>query len=103
MNKLFRHRAIIRENLISLIGMCLCLYFTYHALSGSRSLMQMVTLKSQIETTKQERDILQIERKALEKKVSMMRPGSLDKDLLEERVRVVLGYKDENDLVILRN
>jgi cell division protein FtsB len=103
MNKLFRHRAIIRENLISLIGMCLCLYFAYHAIQGNRSLMRMVTLKSQIVTMSSERDNLTAERTLLEQKVSMMRPGSLNKDLLEERARVVLGYKNENDVVILGN
>src|SRR5690349_10556020 len=103
MNKLFRHRAIIRENLLSLIGMCLCLYFTYHAVSGNRSLMRMITLKSQIETMSEQRDNLNQQREALEEKVVMMRPGSLNKDLLEERARVVLGYKSENDVVILGN
>lgn len=103
MNKLFNHRVVIRENLISLIGMCLVLYFTYHAIYGSRSLMQMMSLKSQIETMSLERDKLASERTALEQRVSMMRPGSLDRDLLEERARVVLGYKNENDMIILGN
>ncbi len=103
MNKLFRHRAIIRENLISLIGMCLCLYFTYHAVQGNRSLMRMMSLKSQIETMSRDHEKLSSEREALETKVTMMRPGSLNRDLLEERARVVLGYKNENDVVILGN
>lgn len=103
MNKLFAHRALIRENLISLIGMCLVLYFTYHAIYGSRSLMQMISLKSQIETMSSERDRLTSERESLEQRVSMMRPGSLDRDLLEERARVVLGYKSENEMIILGN
>ena len=103
MNKLFGHRAIIRENLFPLIGMCLCLYFTYHAVYGNRSLMRMVSIKSQIETLSSDRDNLIHEREALEEKVTMMRPGSLNKDLLEERARAVLGYKGENDIVILGN
>ncbi len=103
MSKLFHHRMFLRQNLISLIGMCLVLYFTYHAIYGSRSLMRMFMLKSQIETMSQERDNLAAERVALEQKVTMMRPGSLNRDLLEERARVVLGYKKENDLIILGN
>lgn len=65
--------------------------------------MRMFSLKSQIETMSQERDDLAAERVALEQKVTMMRPGSLNPDLLEERARVVLGYKKENDLIILGN
>lgn len=103
MNKLFQHRAIVRENLISLIGICLCLYFTYHAVQGNRSFMRLFALNSQIETMSQEEQILSGQRTLLEEKVAMMRPGSLNRDLLEERARVVLGYKNENDVVILRN
>ena len=65
--------------------------------------MRMFSLQSQIETLTAERDSLIVQREALEKKVSMMRPGSLNKDLLEERARVVLGYKKENDIIILGN
>ena len=79
------------------------MYFTYHAVYGNRSLMRMVSINSQIETLSSERDNLIREREALEEKVGMMRPGSLNKDLLEERARAVLGYKSENDIVILGN
>ncbi len=103
MNHLFKHQAVVRENLLYLIGMCLCLYFTYHAVQGNRSLVRMMTLKSQIETKQHERDNFLAERLALEERVSMMRPGSLNRDLLEERARAVLGYKSENEVVILRN
>jgi len=63
----------------------------------------MMSLKSQIETMSSERDKLAVERESLEQRVSMMRPGSLDRDLLEERARVVLGYKNQNEMIILGN
>lgn len=33
----------------------------------------------------------------------MMRPGNVDKDLLEEQVRLVLGYRQSDELVFLGN
>jgi cell division protein FtsB len=37
---------------------------------------------------------------ALERLVSLMRPASLDRDMLEEQVRLVLNYTHPDDVVI---
>lgn len=103
MNKLLQHRHIIRENLITVIGICLCLYFSYHTMQGSRSALRLMTLSQTIETKSLNSHKLKNKREALEAKVAMMRPGSMSKDLLEERARVVLGYKYEDEIAILRN
>ena len=42
-------------------------------------------------------DGLQVQRGAIEEDVVMLRPGSIDRDLLEERARVVLGLRYENE------
>ncbi len=46
---------------------------------------------------------LGIQESLLQKKNAMMRPGSVDKDLLEEQVRRVLGYRDPNEYTVLSN
>ena len=43
------------------------------------------------------------ERQKLETKVVMMRPGSINKDLLEERIRSVLGYRYEDEIILLQS
>ena len=48
-------------------------------------------------------DALLGEREKLENKVVMMRPGSINKDLLEERIRSVLGYSYENEIILLQS
>ncbi len=95
------HRAFIRENLVFLIGLCLCLYFVYHAIQGNRSFLRMLSLNSQIEKTTAEHETLAAERAKLEAKVVMMRPGSLSKDMLEERARAVLGYQRPDEMQVL--
>lgn len=101
MNKLFSYSAVFRENLFALVGLCLCLYFTYHAIAGNRSIIRMHSIHSQIETLSQIETEEIKQRQEWEKKVSMMRPGSIDKDLLEERARAVLGYKKPNEFTVL--
>lgn len=103
MNRLLAHSSVLRENLVVLIGVCLCLYFAYHALQGNRSLLRYYAVGRKIEALERRSADLEIERAALEKKVSMMRPGSVDKDLLEERVRFVLGYRGGDEYTIIGN
>jgi cell division protein FtsB len=103
MNKLFSYSSLFRENLLAVIGVCLCVYFIYHAVAGNRSLMRMHSIEYQIETLSKEETELQAQRAALEKKVAMMRPGTVDKDLLEERVRAVLGYQKPHEFTVLSN
>lgn len=103
MFRILSHSAIFRENLVVLIGGCLCFYFAYHAFQGNRSLPRYYAINRKIEALEQKNAVLESEREALEKKIAMMRPGSVDKDLLEERVRSVLGYRDRDEYTIIGN
>lgn len=103
MNTLISHHHFLRENAIFLLGVCLCFYFSYHALLGHRSIIRLYALEKQIETLSQKKQTIMKEQYSLQKKVVMMRPGSVDKDLLEERVRITLGYRQADEVVILDN
>lgn len=83
--------------------MFLCVYFLYHAFQGSRSYPKLLSLNASIEQTQDSYDALKSERLALERKVHMLRPGSINPDFLEERARLVLGYKAQDELVILQH
>ena len=103
MNTLLKHQYTLRRNLFLLVGICLCFYFSYHALQGDRSVIRLTSLNSQIATMSQKFEEKKAQRLAIEKKVVMMRPETLNKDLLEERVRLVLGYKHAQDIAVLSN
>jgi len=47
-------------------------------------------------------ELLQARRVALEKKADLLNSKALDPDLLEERIRAVLGYSRDGDVVISR-
>ena len=100
MNRLLSHRYLFRHNLFALMGVCVCVYFSYHALQGDRSALRLWQLNSSIATMSQEFQETHLNRVEIEKKVLMMRPGSVNQDLLEERVRLVLGYAHKNDFSI---
>ncbi|HBR70092.1 MAG TPA: septum formation initiator family protein [Rhodospirillaceae bacterium] len=103
MNKLYQQRFVIRQNLIFLIGLCLTVYFSYHTIQGNRSYLRLMSLNTVISKTQNEYDALRAEREAIEEKVVMMRPGSINRDLLEERARLVLGYRHPDEKTIVAN
>jgi cell division protein FtsB len=103
MNKLYAYNSFFREHLLILIGVCMCAYFSYHAVAGNRGLVRLVLVSSKIETLSNIETSLIAQNDDLSKKVGMMRPGTVDKDLLEERVRRVLGYRSTDEFSVLSN
>lgn len=102
MKRLIEQRYVVRQNLIAIVGICLSFYFCYHILAGERSYLRLMSLERQITKVSTEYDGLSAERLALEEKVVMLRPGSINRDLLEERVRHVLGYHRADERVLLQ-
>ena len=103
MNKVFAHHEFFKGHLVTIIGVMLCLYFSYHSIFGHRSILALHMLESQIEKSVSIRDNIEYKRQILEHKVASMRPDSLNPDLLEERARSVLGYKRSDEVLVLSN
>lgn len=101
MKRLLEQRYLVRKNFVTLMGMGLFLYFSYHLVQGERSYMRYISLTQSVQTLEHDTAQLQDQRKELESKVSMMRPGSINRDLLEERARVVLGFRREGEKDVL--
>ena len=101
MKKLLEQRYLVRKNLVTLIGIGLFVYFSYHLILGERSLIRYMTLEKSVATLEKQSFELAHDHEQLEKKVSMMRPGSINKDLLEERARIVLGFRRPGEVDVL--
>lgn len=76
-------------------------YFGYQGLYGNHGLIRQMWLSSEAERLAFELSEVQQERELLERRVHLLRPESLDLDMLDERARTVLGYAHKNDLVIM--
>jgi cell division protein FtsB len=83
------------------IGFCVVAYFAYHSVQGDRGLVAWMRLNENIEIARAEVAGLQAERVALERRVSLLRPDSLDRDLLDEQARIVLNFARPGEIVIL--
>jgi cell division protein FtsB len=101
--RLIEQRYVVRQNLIPVIGICVSVYFCYHLIAGERSYLRLVSLNSQVAQTQEQLLHEAEERKAIEQKVVMMRPGHVDRDLLEEQARSVLGFRYKDEKTVIKN
>lgn len=85
-----------------LIIVCGLFYLSYHALHGERGLSALIR-------EQHERTLLQAElkektkqRETMELRVSHLRDGSLDLDLLDEQMRRMLGVMKPGEIVVMQ-
>jgi cell division protein FtsB len=76
-------------------------YFVHHANTGARGLDAKRQLKIQERDVAAELDTLKTERAEWERRIALLRSDQIDRDLLEERARSLLGRVHRNDLVII--
>jgi cell division protein FtsB len=82
---------------LSLIG-----YFIYHSIQGDRGVLAWVQLQERLTDALYQLNNTVKERKALEEIVQDLRPESINRDLLDQQVRLQLGYAHPDEIVILQ-
>jgi cell division protein FtsB len=82
------------------MGAAVMVYFGYHAVQGDRGLMAWWNLRFEIEHANIALVAVSAEKKIIEHRVALLRPESLDPDMLEERARIMLGTAAPNDLIV---
>ena len=75
-------------------------YLSFHMVQGDRGLIAYWQIKTKIEDARRiYNDELSLKLK-LQNKVNLMRSSSLDRDILEEQARYLLGYSKEDEVII---
>ena len=81
----------------------LVIYFGYFAINGNHGLVNWIRLNHEIELKQAALDRIKAERLALEHRVRLLRPESVDPDLLEEPARARLGLSGPDEVVIMKD
>ena len=84
----------------AILGALLFAYFIFHAVQGDRGFLAWVQLKQQIRHASAELMASEAVRQGWEKRIALLRSDQLDRDMLEERVRLVTGLGRPDELVI---
>lgn len=92
---------ILRKSRFPLIIIGLMYYFANSFMTGENGYFAKQKTMAELEEKRAELETLRTTRAALDKKVSLMAPGHLDRDLLDEEARHVLGLADKDELVII--
>jgi cell division protein FtsB len=97
-----RIRNVINTLALYTIAALVIGYFGVNAYSGNRGLRAKQDLDQQIAALGTELATLKAEHAYWERHVSMLRPGSIDADMLDERARALLYMVDPRDLILRR-
>lgn len=95
-----RKQSKVRPLLLPLFCLFVLSYFAYHSVEGSYGLFALGKLDARVAELSDELAQTKAERRRMESHVALMRPESLDRDMLDERAREALNMADAKDLVI---
>ncbi|MEN5276666.1 septum formation initiator family protein [Brucella sp. TWI432] len=79
-------------------------YFGFHAYHGEFGLYSRIQLEQQKSLLTQQLEKVTADRAALEKRVTLLRDGTIEKDMLDEQARraLNLSHADEMTIIISR-
>ncbi len=101
MKKLSTIRAAFKSNIPLCVGVLLCAYFSYHIVAGDRSIAKKQELSELVSLKSQQLVAIEGKKDKLVDKVAMLRPDTMSADLLDERVRHILGYQHKDEIALL--
>lgn len=77
-------------------------YLAYGAVAGAAGWSALKRLRAEEAALKAEVGAIRAHREALQRRADLLNPHSLDPEMMEERIRAVLGYARDGDVVIPR-
>jgi cell division protein FtsB len=95
-----RKQSKVRPLLLPISCLFILGYFAYHGVEGSYGLVALGKLNERVATLEAELQAARDARQRTERHVALMRPESLDRDMIDERARQALNMADAKDIVI---
>jgi len=96
-----RWRAVLFPLVLYAVSGGAASYFVWHAVNGQRGLKAQDEYQARVQAMNAELASLRTERARWQHRVDMMQADAVDRDLLDEEARDVLGRVHKNDLVVL--
>jgi cell division protein FtsB len=85
---------------VTIVCFSLLGFFAWLGFNGKRSFAHQYTVLIKVSELEDKRDAAKAKREALETRVALLRPESIDPDMLEEMARKMLGFTKSNEIVI---
>ncbi len=94
-------RSVLVTLALYLVSGAAVSYFMFHAQHGARGLAAQGTLQESVSEIEAELATLVAERKLWEQRLALVRDETVDRDLLEEHARDMLGRTHRNDVIVM--
>jgi cell division protein FtsB len=95
-----RLRSVLNALALYTIAALVIGYFGVNAYTGNHGLRAKQDLDQQIGQLTSELATLKNDRTSWERRVALLKPQSIDPDMLDERARALLDYADPRDLTL---
>ncbi len=93
----------LRHIVFPVVIVAMMIYFTYHIFQGQRGVLAWIRLDKKLKEQEIILDKLTQEKEGLEREAYLLRPDSLDVDLLEEKSRLLLNFAHSDEVVVQSN
>lgn len=90
-----RFDLLVTVGCVALLG-----YFAWHASLGPRGRPNIAHLQKELDVLASEVEKARHRKDSIESKVVLMRPESVDPDLLDELARTTLNWAGQQDLIV---
>lgn len=97
-----RKKSIVRPFILPLVALGFSAYFAWHGWHGSFGIEARRVLDREAARLEQVMTEVRAERLEIERKVALLRAQSLERDMLDERSREILGFAQPDEIVIYR-
>jgi cell division protein FtsB len=100
MKKLTPHQFLLaRRFLVNIFFLSLILYFLFHSIYGDRGIISYFQLQAKLNKSSEKLVTLRTERLEIENRAKLLRDSSIDRDMLDEKIRYVLGFSEPDEKV----
>jgi cell division protein FtsB len=90
-----------RHLIFTALGAAIVGYFLYHTVYGDRGLFAMMHLQGELARQNENLQNLKTEREELEHRIQLLRPKTIDPDMLDQEARRSLNYSKPKEIIIL--
>lgn len=88
-----------RKTSLNTLALLMLVYFVFHSIYGSRGIIAYFKSQSELKSSHKKLELIRSKRIEIENRTKLLRPNSLDKDMLDETTRNVLGLSKPNEKV----
>lgn len=99
-NLLSRPQKHLQKSFWPMVALMALIYFAFYTLYGTRGYYTLKDLEQDLSAKSTAYEAIQNQRQDLEHQVRLMRPDSVDPDMMTEQIRKNLYYIHPNDIVI---